>query len=115
MRIKKNVRISAERAVDILANLGANVVGVVVNGVGAQSGYGSQYTYGAYRAGYSYNGYGSGYGYGYGYGHYYDDAKKAETGRPAPPNRRIEAVPVVPRSNAVDEMDDDDLNIDLEP
>ena len=46
----------------MLANLGANCIGLVVNGVGAQSGYGSQYTYGAYRAGYSYNGYGYGYG-----------------------------------------------------
>ena len=43
-------------------------IGLVVNGVGAQSGYGSQYTYGAYRAAYSYNGYGYGYGYGYGAG-----------------------------------------------
>ncbi len=113
MRIKKNVRISAERAVDILANLGANVVGVVVNGVGAQSGYGSQYTYGAYRAGYSYNGYGSGYGYGYGYGHYYDDAKKSETGRPTAQTRRIETVPVAPRSRPDD--NDDDLDLELDP
>ncbi|MEQ1905170.1 MAG: polysaccharide biosynthesis tyrosine autokinase [Pirellulaceae bacterium] len=79
MRIKKNVRISAERAVEVLRNVGANIVGVVVNGVGAQSGYGSQYTYGAYRAGYSYNGYG--YGYGYGYGTYYDE-KNAASVRP---------------------------------
>ena len=42
--------------------------------MGAQSGYGSQYTYGAYRAGYSYNGYG--YGYGYGTGKYYDEDKR---------------------------------------
>ena len=76
LRIKKNVRVSAERATDILRNLGANVFGLVVNGVGAQTGYGSQYTYGAYRAGYSYNGYGYDYGYGYGYGQgskYYED------------------------------------------
>jgi len=110
MRIKKNVRISAERAVDILGNLGANVVGVVVNGVGAQSGYGSQYTYGAYRAGYSYNGYGSGYGYGYGYGHYYDDAGK-QTGRPATAARRIGAVPAMPRNRPVDDDNDVDLEV----
>ena len=56
LRIKKNVRVSAERAAEMLQNIGANCIGLVVNGVGAQSGYGSQYTYGAYRAGYSYNG-----------------------------------------------------------
>lgn len=86
MRIKKNVRISAERAIEVLRNLGANIVGVVVNGVGAQTGYGSQYTYGAYRAGYSYNGYG--YGYGYGYGNYYDEKNSKATQQPA--MRRIE-------------------------
>ena len=75
IRIKKNVKISANRAAEILGSIGANVVGVVVNGVGVQSGYGSQYSYGAYRSGYSYSGYGQGYGYGYGYGYgkYYDD------------------------------------------
>ncbi len=77
IRIKKNVRVSAERATEMLSNLGAKCIGLVVNGVGAQSGYGSQYTYGAYRAGYSYNGYGYGYGYGYGAGKYYDDEKAA--------------------------------------
>ena len=78
LRIKKNVRVSAERAAEMLQNIGANCIGLVVNGVGAQSGYGSQYTYGAYRAGYSYNGYGYGYGYGQGYGvsKYYEEDKK---------------------------------------
>lgn len=76
LRIKKNVRVSAERATEMIANLGATCIGLVVNGVGAQSGYGSQYTYGAYRAGYSYNGYGYGYGYGYGNGKYYEEDKK---------------------------------------
>ncbi len=88
LRIKKNVRISAERASEILRNLGANIIGLVVNGVGAQSGYGSQYTYGAYRAGYAYNGYGYGYGYGYG-AKYYDEQK---TGNQEPV-RNIEATP----------------------
>ncbi len=83
LRIKKNVRVSAERAAEMLINLGANCIGLVVNGVGAQSGYGSQYTYGAYRAGYSYNGYGYGYGYGYG-GKYYDDDRKPGQSAPAP-------------------------------
>ncbi|MEZ6092687.1 MAG: polysaccharide biosynthesis tyrosine autokinase [Pirellulaceae bacterium] len=98
MRIKKNVRVSAERAVEVLRNLGANIVGVVVNGVGAQSGYGSQYTYGAYRSGYSY----SGYGYGYGYGNYYEEKGKptgANAGQPA----KIASVPVM----------DDDQPIEL--
>jgi succinoglycan biosynthesis transport protein ExoP len=91
IRIKKNVRVSAERATEMLASLGANCIGLVVNGVGAQSGYGSQYTYGAYRAGYSYNGYGYGYGYGYGAGKYYDEDKKPapHTGPSAP--KHIEA------------------------
>ena len=71
IRIKKNIKISADRATDILQGLGANIIGVVVNGVGANTGYGSQYSYGAYRSGYSYGGYG--YGYGYGHGKYYED------------------------------------------
>lgn len=86
LRIKKNVRVSAERAVELIQNLGASCIGLVVNGVGAQSGYGSQYTYGAYRAGYSYNGYGYGYGYGYGGGKYYDDDQQGRSVGP----RRLE-------------------------
>ena len=81
MRIKKNVRVSAERATQMINNLGANCIGLVVNGVGAQSGYGSQYTYGAYRAGYSYNGYGYGYGYGAGGGKYYDEDQRGRQAR----------------------------------
>jgi capsular exopolysaccharide synthesis family protein len=55
IRISKNGRPDAERAKEILVTLGAKVVGVVVNGVGDQGGYG-----------YSYGGYGYGYGsYGY--------------------------------------------------
>jgi hypothetical protein len=57
------------------------LIGVVVNGVGNQSGYGSQYSYGAYRAGYQYNGYGYGYGYSYGYSKRGDDEKPV---RPTP-------------------------------
>lgn len=86
LRIKKNVRVSAERAVELIQNLGASCIGLVVNGVGAQSGYGSQYTYGAYRAGYSYNGYGYGYGYGYGGGKYYEDDQQGRSVGP----RRLE-------------------------
>jgi hypothetical protein len=66
---------------------------LVVNGVGAQSGYGSQYTYGAYRAGYSYNGYGYGYGYGTGGGKYYDEDKKGRRFEPEQNQlQRIESV-----------------------
>jgi len=87
LRIKKNVRVSAERATEMISNLGAKCIGLVVNGVGAQSGYGSQYTYGAYRAGYSYNGYGYGYGYGYGAGgKYYEEDKKGRQAQFAPKN-----------------------------
>ena len=86
LRIKKNVRVSAERAVELIGNLGASCIGLVVNGVGAQSGYGSQYTYGAYRAGYSYNGYGYGYGYGYGTGKYYEEDQRGRVAQP----RRLE-------------------------
>jgi len=49
------------------------------------SGYGSQYTYGAYRAGYSYNGYGYGYGYGAGGGKYYDEDQKGRQARRGEP------------------------------
>ncbi len=94
LRIKKNVRVSAERATDILRNLGTHVFGLVVNGVGAQTGYGSQYTYGAYRAGYAYNGYGYGYGYGNGQGNKYYDEDKPGRRNATTPN--IEAQPASP-------------------
>jgi succinoglycan biosynthesis transport protein ExoP len=62
VRISKNARPNATRAKEILASLGARVIGVVVNGVGkdTNSGYGSGYSYGGYR-----------YGYGYSYKNYY--------------------------------------------
>lgn len=90
MRIKKNVRVSAERMVEILRSVNANIIGIVVNGVGAQGTYSSQYSYGAYQSGYSnYGGYGYG---GYGYGRYgqseraYDDNRRPEL---TLPKRRI--------------------------
>ena len=96
IRIKKNVRVSAERATQMISNLGANCIGLVVNGVGAQSGYGSQYTYGAYRAGYSYNGYGYGYGYGYGNGagagKYYDEDQQGRQARRNDPETQAPAL-----------------------
>lgn len=62
VRISKNARPHATRAKEILATLGANVIGVVVNGVGADAkGYGYQ-------------------GYRYGYGDkYYDYTAASET------------------------------------
>jgi capsular exopolysaccharide synthesis family protein len=60
IRLSKSARPHALRAKEILATLGANVVGVVVNGIGRNPGTGYGYTYG----------YGYGYGYGYKYGNY---------------------------------------------
>jgi polysaccharide biosynthesis transport protein len=62
IRVSKNSRPHAERATEVLATLGANVLGVVVNGVGGQ---------GKGRYGYGYGNYGYGYGYGYRYGYRY--------------------------------------------
>src|SRR5213079_3431948 len=47
IRVTKNGRPFAERAKEILGSLGANVIGVVVNGLGSQGGgkYGYGYTY----------------------------------------------------------------------
>jgi capsular exopolysaccharide synthesis family protein len=58
LRLSKTVRPQAERANDILVSLGANVLGVVVNGT---AGYGPQYGYG-YSYAYAY---GDGRDYGY--------------------------------------------------
>ncbi|MBS0201591.1 MAG: polysaccharide biosynthesis tyrosine autokinase [Planctomycetes bacterium] len=81
IRISKRTRAEAARATELLKSLGANLIGVVVNGVGSTQGYGyGQYglsRYYRYRYGY---GYGYGYGYKYGYGEnggaYYQDDKK---------------------------------------
>ncbi len=68
LRLSKNARAAARQTLDALEEVGGNVLGVVVNGVGK----GQQY--GAYGS--SKNGYGSSYGYGYGskYGYEYRDA-----------------------------------------
>ena len=73
MRLRKSSRVTATRAVEVLYSVGANVLGIVVNGMGASQryGYGEYGQYGAYRSqGYGhYNSYGYGYGYGYGEGY----------------------------------------------
>lgn len=73
MRITKHVRPNALRARQALDALGANVLGVVVNGVEVRAGYG-------HEGGYRRYGYG-GYGYrDYDYGDYYaDDGAPEET------------------------------------
>jgi capsular exopolysaccharide synthesis family protein len=58
IRVAKNGRPAAERAREILVNLGANIYGVVVNGIDG----GSNQGYGASQYGYSYH-----YAYGYSY------------------------------------------------
>lgn len=78
LRLARNVRPSAERARDVFASLGANVLGVVVNGVGD----GRQvYGYSTYQYGYKYE-----YKYDYTYEHdstysgnnnYYQDEEDA--------------------------------------
>jgi capsular exopolysaccharide synthesis family protein len=64
IKIQKNGRPFAERAKEILTSLGANVLGVVVNGVGSPN-------HGKY--GYGYDQYGYGYGYSYRYSYTYAD------------------------------------------
>jgi capsular exopolysaccharide synthesis family protein len=54
IRISKNARPHAQRAKEILATLGAKVLGIVVNGVGRDAG---GYGYDGYRYGYSYKSY----------------------------------------------------------
>ena len=88
---KKNIKPLVTRAVRMLESLNANMIGIVVNGIGSRQakGYGSagyrygygKYGYGGYGGygngnGYGYGGYGYGYGgYGYGYGYGYGDRK----------------------------------------
>jgi capsular exopolysaccharide synthesis family protein len=71
IRVNKNGRPYAERAREVLASLGANVLGVVVNGFGSQVG-GNRYGYEHYQYGY-----GEGYSYTYGYTYGYSDKEAA--------------------------------------
>lgn len=71
IRVTKNGRPYAERAREVLTSLGANILGVVVNGFGAQVG-GGKYGYEHYNYGY-----GEGYSYTYGYSYGYADKEAA--------------------------------------
>lgn len=74
MRLTKNARGLARRALEALSSLNASVLGIVINGLGSGKVYGN-YGYGKHRYvyqgyNYGYGGYGCrGYGYGYGYGY----------------------------------------------
>lgn len=75
MRLRRNVKPLATRATKILESVDARLLGVVVNGVSAEAGYGYSYGYNDYRYAYRYGsnyryGYGSKYGYGGRYGAY---------------------------------------------
>jgi polysaccharide biosynthesis transport protein len=75
MRLRRNVKPLATRATKILESVDARLLGVVVNGVSSEAGYGYSYGYNDYRYAYRYGsnyryGYGSKYGYGGRYGAY---------------------------------------------
>lgn len=86
MRLRRNVKPLAARAKSILESVGANLLGVVINGVSSEAGYGYNYDYNDYRYAYKYgSNYRSGYGYRYGYGNYrYGYTEDAETSDVAP-------------------------------
>jgi hypothetical protein len=81
MRLSKSARAASHQALEALEELNANMLGIVVNGVGGH-GYGESGRYGGKYGGYGYSGYGYSYGYGnYGYGGYdyrygYSDGNK---------------------------------------
>jgi capsular exopolysaccharide synthesis family protein len=93
IRISKRSQQDCLQSAELLASLGANQLGVIVNGVDNSDRYGG-YGYGGYRQtgggkSYGYNGYGSGYfSYGYDarYSSYYGEDDDLPT--PLPPARR---------------------------
>ena len=119
LRLRRNLKPLALRAVQMLHSVNANLIGVVVNGVGGQGGYGAggyrygssygygygRYDYGYGRPGYGYGtsqqygyGYGGTYGYGYGgsYGiksYYEDDKKDQKRGKRRPVTKPVEKPP----------------------
>jgi capsular exopolysaccharide synthesis family protein len=96
LRLTKSARTTGRRALESLDGMGANVLGIVINGVGNQKG-GYGYGYGKYGYGYGgksgYGGYRSEYGYDYrytdGYGddhtYYEDDEAVPASGRSSRP------------------------------
>ena len=79
MRIDKEARPVAKRATEILRESGANVVGIVVNGVNGgidKKERNAYYDYGAHT--YGYNAYKYGYGHAYGYGDDYEEDEEEE-------------------------------------
>ncbi|HBE71761.1 MAG TPA: hypothetical protein DDW52_26760 [Planctomycetaceae bacterium] len=92
MRLRRNVKPLALRAKSILEGVGANLLGVVINGVSSEAGYGYNYDYNDYRYAYKYgSNYRSGYGYRYGYGNYrygyseYSDTQDLSVKQPGNP------------------------------
>lgn len=77
MRIDKEARPVAKRATEILNECGANLVGIVVNGVGNGKKDRTHYDYGAQT--YGYNAHRYGYGSAYGYGDDYVDEQQQVT------------------------------------
>ncbi len=91
MRLRRNVKPLVTRAMKILDSVDARLLGVVVNGVSSEAGYGYSYGYNdyryAYRSGGSYR-YGSAYG-GYSAG-YIEDKQEANASLQSVSNRDIE-------------------------
>jgi polysaccharide biosynthesis transport protein len=94
MRIKKNVRLSANRAKEVLDSVGAPILGIVVNGAGMVQGtYSNSNSYGyGYGSGYGYSaGYANNYySYGYDYGassYYYTDENKTSENKAIPSSK----------------------------
>ena len=92
IRVTKNGRPFAERAKEILTSLGANVLGVVVNGLGGQAGGRYGYGYDSYNYGY---GYGYTYRYSYTYTDEYTEDKSADYYQ-APANAEMPPLPPAP-------------------
>ena len=104
IRITKHVRPHAKRALESLESLGANLLGIVVNGVGGARpgvGYGFASQYGHRYA--TNSGYYDSYSYNYGaYHHYYDDEDED-----SPTEEQVEARA---RSRRGDPEDDPNLD-----
>jgi len=81
MRIRKGVKVAAQRAKDNLEGVEANLLGVIVNGVDENPHYHEYGYYGYGHGGYGYNNFGYAYGYG--------DSLYGDGGYVEKPTRRI--------------------------